>query len=263
MDITQKVFPCFDQTDLKATFALTVTAPSHWTVLANGLRPRATRATGRTPGRFATTPPFSSYLFTLVGGPWELGDVGRAVRPGARRHAAVRLARPGVAGPRAASATPTSCKRITSACFHHYATIFEPEYPYADYHQVFVPGLNWGALESPGCVVFRDEALTQGTPTELEREWLASTIAHEMAHMWFGDLVTMKWWEDSWLNESFADFMGYDVAGVAAASPTRGPRPRSPASRAATAPTERRSTHPSPRTPTRSSTSTRPSRTST
>ncbi|WP_257029622.1 aminopeptidase N [Nocardioides cavernae] len=211
MDITQKVIPCFDQPDIKSTFTVSVTAPSHWTVIANG---RLASREGDT-WSFERTPPFSSYLFTLVGGPWVsvTWDERYAPAPGgtlpfgwhARASQEPELRR-----------DADELRRITSACFQHYTTVFEPEYPYADFQQVFAPGLNWGAMEFPGCVVYRDEALKKGTPTELEREWVASTIAHEMAHMWFGDLVTMTWWEDSWLNESFADFMGYDVAGTAA-----------------------------------------------
>jgi aminopeptidase N len=208
MDVAQKVFPCFDQPDLKTTIDLAATAPEHWTVVANG----AAVEHGGGRWRFATTPPVSSYLFVVCGGPWAsvtwTEDVGNRALPFgwyARASLAAELER-----------DAAELREITSRCFAHYTRVFDEPYPFDSYDQVLVPGQNWGALETPGAVTFRDELLFRGTPTAMQRQSRATVIAHEMAHMWFGDLVTMRWWEDTWLNESFADYMGYQVSDVAA-----------------------------------------------
>jgi aminopeptidase N len=210
MDIAQKVLPCFDQPDLKSTFTVSVTAPSNATVLANG---RFDRREGDT-WHFRPTPAFSSYIFFFCVGPfvsieWDepyalaeggslpFGWHARASQEPQLRREIDRL------------------RAITSAAFAYYTSAFDEPYPFEDYQQVFTPGLNWGAMEFPGCVSFRDEYLTPGEPTAVEQAGMNSVIAHEMAHMWFGDLVTFRWWEDSWLNESFADYMGYEVGGRA------------------------------------------------
>ncbi len=115
------------------------------------------------------------------------------------------------------AATPTSLQATTEqACFDRYCEMFDEPYPFDSYDQVFVPGLNWGAMEMPGSITYRDELLPQVRISDHERLWRGTIIAHEMAHMWFGDLVTMRWWEDTWLSESFADYMGFRVGEEAA-----------------------------------------------
>ncbi len=209
MDIAQRVFPCFDQNDLKAPLTLQVTAPEGWTVLGNA------RVIGREGGRwsFDQTPPIPVPMFVVCAGPWHsvtweyTGPDGRTLPFGwhARRSLAAELDR-----------DAEELKRVTEQCFDHYAAIFEEPYAFDSYDQAFVPGHNWGALESPGCVTYRDEYLPIGRVTEGERRQRGTVIAHEMAHMWFGDLVTMRWWEDTWLQESFADYMGFRVVQEAA-----------------------------------------------
>jgi len=204
MDVAQRVFACFDQPDLRATITLTVEAPAEWTVLANG-RPVSTEATTRS---FATTPAIPPYLFVVCAGPWHSrtweGPDGVPFGWHARRSLAADL-----------DASIDELQQVTEACYEHYTSVFDEPFAFDSYDQAMVPGLNWGAMEMPGCVTFRDELLSRSL-TDGQRQLRAMVIAHEMAHMWFGDLVTMRWWEDAWLSESFADFMGFEVASKAA-----------------------------------------------
>ncbi len=214
MDVAQRVFACFDQNDLKARFSLSVTADPSWTVLANGRAvdhpdDDASREAGR--WHFTETLPIPTAMFVVCAGPFHSRTWEHAGLPfgwHARASLADELDR-----------DFDELRATTEACFDHYHRLFAEPMPFDSYDQAFVPGQNWGALETPGCVTYRDEYLPRGRLTGRLQASRATTIAHEMAHMWFGDLVTMTWWEDTWLQESFADYMGYRVAEEAAGYP--------------------------------------------
>jgi aminopeptidase N len=158
--------------------------------------------------RFATTPPVPPYLFVVCAGPWASVTWEHRGLPfgwHARRSLAGELHR-----------DADELKATTQACFDRYCDMFDEPYAFDSYDQVFVPGLNWGAMEMPGCITFRDELLPRGRISDHDRLRRGTIIAHEMAHMWFGDLVTMRWWEDTWLSESFADYMGFRIGEEAA-----------------------------------------------
>ncbi|GAB3599990.1 aminopeptidase N [Angustibacter peucedani] len=202
LDDAPRMFACFDQPDLKATFTLTVTAPPSWTVLANSA---GTQGDG---GRwsFDTTARLSTYLFAIVAGPYH------GVR---EEHDGIEI---GVWS-RQSWAPHLDTARLletTRLGFDYFHELFAVRYPFGKYDQVFVPEFNAGAMENPGLVTFRDEYyLQRGTVTDDDREEVANTQLHEMAHMWFGDLVTMRWWDDLWLNESFAEYMAYRSSAAA------------------------------------------------
>ncbi|WP_433301887.1 aminopeptidase N [Actinoplanes sp. CA-030573] len=198
-----RVLPAFDQPDLKASFKLSVTAPEHWKVAANG---ELISAEGGH-WQFAPTKPISTYLASLFAGPFH------AVTD---EHDGIPLA----LYVRAALAEHLDEQAeelftITKQCLDRYHEMFDIRYPFGHYQQAFAPEFNFGAMEYPGLVVFRDEMIYRSAVTESQRESRANVIAHEMAHMWFGDLVTMAWWDDLWLNESFAEYLGTRVAAEA------------------------------------------------
>jgi aminopeptidase N len=199
LDDAQRIFACFDQPDLKAPVRLTVSAPPQWQVAGNGA------GTQVSPGRweFVETPTLATYLVSLLAGPYHVrrdAHDGIALGLYCRRSLAEHLDR-----------DAAELFGITAACFDRYHEMFGVRYPFGKYDQAFVPEFNAGAMENPGLVTFRDEYVFRSAVTDSERQERAEVIAHEMAHMWFGDLVTMRWWDDLWLNESFAEYMGYRV----------------------------------------------------
>jgi len=192
-----QVFACFDQPDLKAPFEFTVRCPEDWQVISN-LSPESAASPAGKPGvaewRFPPTPPISTYITAIAAGPYH------AVRA---EHDGIPLGlycRQSLASYLDAD----EIFEITTNGFDFFHDVFGIRYPFGKYDQLFVPEFNAGAMENAGAVTFLEEYLFRSRVTAARREARAETILHEMAHMWFGDLVTMHWWDDLWLNESFA-----------------------------------------------------------
>ncbi|MGW5352293.1 aminopeptidase N [Streptomyces sp. NPDC004031] len=204
----RRVFANFEQPDLKAPFTFQVTAPEEWTVLSNA-EPEGAPAPaegGGTVTRFRPTLPIPTYITAVVAGPYHVE----------RDHYARALDdRSTLDIPLAALCRRSLAKHfdadeiftVTKQGLDFYHDTFGYPYPWGKYDQAFVPEYNIGAMENPGCVTFREEFVFRGKVTRASYEHRASVVLHEMAHMWFGDLVTMRWWDDLWLKESFADFM--------------------------------------------------------
>ncbi|MEV4949306.1 aminopeptidase N [Streptomyces sp. NPDC053755] len=195
---SRRVYANFEQPDLKAPYRFEVTAPDDWTVWSNGAGEKGPDGVWR----FAETAPISTYITCVVAGPYHYvtdtyrrGDVeiplGAMCRKGLAKHF-----------------DADDVFLVTKQGFDFFHDNFDFPYPFGKYDQAFVPEYNLGAMENPGMVTFREEYIYRGKVTQAAYERRANVILHEMAHMWFGDLVTMVWWDDLWLKESFADFMG-------------------------------------------------------
>jgi len=206
-----RMYACFDQPDLKAVFRLTVQAPRDWVVVSNAVVQE--RPAEGEPGawRFAETPRMSTYITALVAGPYaSVHDEHDGIPLGifCRRSLVQHL-------------DPEDLFTVTKQGFDHYHRIFGYRYPFGKYDQLFVPEFNAGAMENAGAVTFLEDYVFRSKVTDAAYERRAETVLHEMAHMWFGDLVTMRWWDDLWLNESFATYMSV-LAQVESTRYTRG-----------------------------------------
>ncbi|MCU0301408.1 MAG: aminopeptidase N [Candidatus Nanopelagicales bacterium] len=200
----QRVYACFDQPDLKSVFTLRVTAPDHWQVVSNSPTPVPYPVRdGVARWEFPTTRRMSTYITALVAGPYH-------------------VVRDEYAGPHGTYPLGIFCRssmapfldaerllRETKQGFAFFEDAFGHPYPFGKYDQLFVPEYNAGAMENAGCVTIMEDYLFRSRVTHVAYEQRANTILHELAHMWFGDLVTMRWWDDLWLNESFAEWASH------------------------------------------------------
>ena len=196
-DQAQHVWACFDQPDLKAPHAFTVLAPAQWTVTSNSGDPRIEELGAARRWTFPPTPPLSTYNAVVNAGPLheirrEAGGYDLGLY--ARRSLAAILER-----------DADELFTVTAQGLAFFGDVFGMPFPQRKYDQAFMPDFG-GAMENYGCVTWTDGALSRSTPTPAEREGVATTLLHEMAHMWFGNIVTMRWWDDLWLNEAFAEF---------------------------------------------------------
>ncbi len=198
---SRRVFAVFEQPDLKATFQFTVTAPADWQVVSNSPTPEPVAEGESATWSFSPTPVLSSYVTAIVAGPYAVvrsdltSSDGRVIPLGifSRKSLSQYL-------------DADYIFEKTRQGFAFFEKQFDYSYPFEKYDQLFVPEFNAGAMENAGAVTFTETYVFRSKVTDAVKERRVVTILHELAHMWFGDLVTMKWWNDLWLNESFAEW---------------------------------------------------------
>ena len=197
-----RLFPCFDQPDIKGTYRLSVIAPAQWQVISADVHadPVVLRD-GRRRHDFATTARFSTYLFSLIAGPYErIGTVHDGIPLAIHGRGSMR---------RELERAADELFEVTAQGLDYYRELFGQPYPFTKYDQLFVPEFNAGAMENVAAVTLHDSFIFRDPPTYGQRLLRGEVVLHELAHMWFGDLVTMRWWDDLWLNETFATYLSF------------------------------------------------------
>ena len=207
---SRRVFANFEQPDLKAEFTFQVIAPAAWEVASNGAEvARTPIADDPAAARwdFATTKRMSTYITTVLAGPYfkATDHWGATLDDGTRLDVPLALY---CRASLAAAFDAAELFKLTKDGLAFFNELFDYPYPWGKYDQAFVPEYNLGAMENPGLVTFTEKYVYASRATDAQYQARANTLMHEMAHMWFGDLVTMTWWDDLWLKESFADYMG-------------------------------------------------------